>query len=841
MAGRMSTRGETAAVLVAVLAAVSAIRAAAAPVAPALIPAPKSLALDAGTIEITPTNRVLFADDSLEPLARILCDDIARIHGVKLARARSGVGGTGDIVLRLAGPGAHEGVDAYTIVADDTVTLSAGRYADVALGMMTIVQALQPAGDGLSLPRMRIEDRADRAFRGLQVSIRGGYHPPQWVKRVIDAMRFYKVRILQLHTTEALWVGSVMGSTDGADANTLRRHAAWSKREMDDVIDYARERGVFLVPHNEMRPNDPLWKAALTEDFNPGDAFAGFPDEVDGQGKFEMGKLDQDERFWNFVKVASQRSYDQFARSWPDGKLPYYHIGPVYGEGGCNGKQAVRMLGYLMEKNPAIRMMYWNGPGDQDPDLSPHKDNLVVQFYSVHWGGTPEGLLGAGFQLLNVSWKPLYVQPGTRTKALKQGKWIFDEFQLGRFCDEGVVGRPLKNVRDGSRWQENVIGGVLATWDFAGPRDRQGHLEMLTPCIPHFAEHVWNVRPWPYAAGAWEPAAAAAARLAPLVNRVVMEDRPPAAPGGVTATQGVLPGSVVVSWSESDNYPDFYEVCRADSPDPAKAVPISGRIPASFVMQLNTHRDDAVEAGRKYSYWVRGVNAVGASELAKPVEGFTGDGVTLPETYEGFDYEPGKSLESLAGGTGFKDAWTVKTSNVPVTIIADGLTYPGLRTSGKSARFEILHDESEGRNPTHTSVLRHLACPYGRPGTEVWTSFLIRPIKNTYATSVAYHRITAGKDYGSYAIAGVPAEDGKTYLVVTRSNFQNGPDLLTVWVNPTPGRKPPDSEATVMNRQEDNGESDLLTVDVAAYIRGGNDIDELRMGPTYESVTPVAK
>jgi hypothetical protein len=60
-------------------------------------------------------------------------------------------------------------------------------------------------------------------------------------------------------------------------------------------------------------------------------------------------------------------------------------------------------------------------------------------------------------------------------------------------------------------------------------------------------------------------------------------------------------------------------------------------------------------------------------------------------------------------------------------------------------------------------------------------------------------------------------------------------------VNPTPGKMPPDSEATMQTRQEDNHESDILSINVEAYIKGGNDIDELRMGPTYQAVTPVAK
>ena len=813
------------------------------PTAPAFVPRPKSVTPGNGTLAIPPTCRIVAWDAALAPLAEILAADIERMFRVKLATGQPPAV-AGDIVLRLAPDAAlPNGADAHRISVDKGVLVEGKTYQSVAMGMMTVLQALDPDGAALRIGRMTVDDFGDRAFRALQVSIRGGYHSPAWVKKAIDLMRFYKVRVLQLHTTEALWVGAVMDSSNGADPKLLKEHSAWSKQEMEEVIAYATARGVSLVPHNEMRPNDPFWPPALTQDFNPTDRFAGYVDEIDGKGKYEIkGNLADDPRWWNFLKVVTQRSRDQFAKSWPGGKLPYYHIGPIYGEGGCNGEEAVRMLGFLMEDNPGIKMMYWNGHGDADPDLTPHRKHIVVDFYSKTWGGTPDGLLAAGYELCNTSWTPLYIQPGTFKKAFAQGKWIHDEFSVTRFGKESPFGLPLgENADDCSRYADQIIGSLLSTWDFSGETQHDGHLEMVLPCIPYYAEHAWNMKPWPYPQGSYETAKAAVDGLFPRSVVLIADPVVPRPVGGVTATRGRFKDAVEVTWSESDNFPMTYQVFRADSDDPARATAVSQRIPASLVMQLNQFRDTTVKAGQKYCYWVQAANAYGVSELKVSAEGFTGDGVAVPVSYEGFDYQADANLDTLNGGAGFRDAWTVKQANVPITINPFGLTYPGLLSTGRSARFEIVHDEQERRPPIHTSVSRHLASSYGQPGTEVWTSFLIRPFKNTYSTTVSYNRISTGKLYGSYSIAGVPAEDGKTYLVVTRSNFQHGPDLLTTWVNPTPGRLPLDSEATTQTRQEDNGESDILTISVEAYIKGGNDIDELRMGPTYQAVTPAAK
>jgi len=813
-----------------------------------IIPQPKTVTLKKGILPLGLTTRIACETKELLPLGRLLADDFRKIAGVGMT-VEKGRARKGDIALRLvrrdpvlASP------DAYRITIDTSAVVEGGTYNAVAFGMMTLLQVMQETPEGVSLPCLKIEDKADRAFRALQVSIRGGYHSPQWVKKVIDVMRFYKVRILQLHTTEILWVGSAFESSNGTDPKLLQRHAAWSRKEMDGVIAYARERGVMMIPHNEMRPNDPFWPPTLTNDFNTADKFAGYVDEVDGKGKFEIkGDLRENERFWNFLKIVTQKSYDQFAKGWPDGKLPYYHIGPVYGEGGCSGKDSVRMLGFLKEKNPDIKMMYWNGPGNNDPDLTPNRKNIVVDFYSAQWGGTPEGLLENGYELCNVSWTPLYIQPGSRVKAIRQGKWIFDEFHLGRFGAEGQIGIPIK-ARDCTKQQAGIIGSMLATWDFGSANDRDGHLEMITPCIPFYAEHAWNVSPWPYTPESREKAIVAYSRLSRHVNQFVMEERPSSVPGAVTSTQGTQPSAIDVFWAESDNYPSYYQVYRADEAYSNKAQVISGKIPASFVTQLNTFRDEKVQPGQKYYYWVRSVNPAGTSAFGQPVEGFCGNGVKIPSVYEPFDYPEASLLDNLNGGSGFKSPWKVVEFNAPVTVINQGLTYPGLKTSGRALHVESTDsDETNRRRPPHTSISRELSDKYGKDGTQVWASFLIKAQRSEVGGITAnIGRTSIGKGWGNrisvYSDAGGGImETNKPYFIVARYIFHKGNDLIHMWVNPVPGKLPVDEEANVITRQFDNPADDKYLIGMQPYGKGSYDIDEIRVGQSYKDVAPAGQ
>ncbi len=813
-----------------------------------ILPWPKKVILLEGQLNL-PSARVVAEAPSLLPLATILASDIQRVYQIALSPVQT-TAAAGDIVLRLVTDDPTlTGPDTYRIHVDDRVIVEGATYQAVAFGMMTVLQVLKPDGTALKIARMTVDDTPDRAFRGLQVSIRGGYHPPAWVKKVIDLMRFYKVRVLQLHTTESLWVGAVMDSSNGATAQLLQANSAWSKQEMEDVIDYAIARGVSLVPHNEMRPNDPFWPSALTTNYNTSDAFADYVDEIDGLGAYVIpSDLGEDARFWNFLRVVTQRSYDQFARSWPDGKLPYYHIGPVYGEGGCSGQDAVKMLGFLMEKNPDIKMMYWNGPGSTDPDLSPHKNNIVVDFYSSTWGGTPDSLLAAGYQLCNVSWTPLYIQPGSRVKAVRQGKWIFDEFQLSRFGREGTFGEPIiDHATDCSSAQSGIIGSILPTWDFSGPYQDEGHLEMISPCIPYFAEHIWNIKSWPYLACSWDNASAAYAQLSLLADNFLREARVSSAPGNVTATTGVLPAAVDVFWSESDNYPVSYQVYRATSNNSAAAQPVSGLIAASFVTQVNTFRDLTVTPGQTYYYWVRSINPVGVSAFSQSDSGVTGAGATLPVAAEPFDYPAGTALASLASGTGFGAGWVVDEFNAPLVITTNGLSYPGLLTSGRALHVESTDaDESNGRVPPHVRIHRNLASTYGQDGTQVWTSYLIRGL-NVEVGEIAANigGPNVGKGWGDGISVYTAGGGGKMlpdiiYLLVVRYTFHSGNDLIHMWVNPTPGTQPADAAASVITRAFANPTSNILSIRMQPYGKGSYDIDEFRVGRSYDEVVPVA-
>jgi hypothetical protein len=200
----------------------------------------------------------------------------------------------------------------------------------------------------------------------------------------------------------------------------------------------------------------------------------------------------------------------------------------------------------------------------------------------------------------------------------------------------------------------------------------------------------------------------------------------------------------------------------------------------------------------------------------------------------------------LAGGSGFGAAWTVEESNAPLVIESAGLTYPGLLTGGRALHVDAADaDETSGRTPPHVRVVRKVASSYGRNGTQVWSSYLVRGQRVAIGEIVVnVGRTNIGKGWGSDITVYTAGGGGtmvadKTYLLVARHTFHSGNDLIHLWVNPTPGQQPADADAQVITRAFDNPEADTFTIRMQPYGCGSYILDEVRIGRSYAEVTPT--
>jgi hexosaminidase len=237
----------------------------------AIIPLPASIETCNGTFHVGKTAEVLVEGNDAQMgrianvLASVLSSAADRTVPVRNAK---GVARAGRIVMSLA-PDSTLGPEGYDLsIEPESVHLRAATAAGLFYGVQTVVQMLPPgartkrtaaAGGRISLPCVSIQDGPRFSWRGLMLDCSRTFLTPAYVKRTIDRMALYKLNVLHLHLTDDQgWrleikeypklttVGARFADRYGGGGGY------YSQQEMRELITYAKQRNITIVPEIEM-------------------------------------------------------------------------------------------------------------------------------------------------------------------------------------------------------------------------------------------------------------------------------------------------------------------------------------------------------------------------------------------------------------------------------------------------------------------------------------------------------------------------------------------------------------------------------------------------------------
>ncbi len=138
-------------------------------------------------------------------------------------------------------------------------------------GAVTLWQLLNTEGaEGpVRLPCLHIEDHPRFAWRGLMLDSARHFQSPQFVKQFIDSMAMHKFNVLHWHLTDdqgwriqikkyprlteiGAWRQPAGAAGFDAHGNPVRVGGFYTQEEIRDIVRYAQERYVTIVPEIEM-------------------------------------------------------------------------------------------------------------------------------------------------------------------------------------------------------------------------------------------------------------------------------------------------------------------------------------------------------------------------------------------------------------------------------------------------------------------------------------------------------------------------------------------------------------------------------------------------------------
>ncbi|MEJ2087411.1 MAG: family 20 glycosylhydrolase, partial [Gammaproteobacteria bacterium] len=226
-----------------------------------LLPWPHAVDRGSGATRL-PSARIdpTFDDVQTDRLARAvgrLAADLARSAGLPIEGGESL-----PVRIRCARAGAPcpgvEEDESYWLVVDDAgVYLDAATEWGVLRGLATLGQLVTSDG---RLPHVAVDDRPRFPWRGLMLDSARHFLSAATLERTVDGMARCKLNVLHLHLSddqgfrfpvEAL---PELASTD-----------AYTRAELEALVDFAAERGIRVVPEIDMPGHVTSWLTAYPE------------------------------------------------------------------------------------------------------------------------------------------------------------------------------------------------------------------------------------------------------------------------------------------------------------------------------------------------------------------------------------------------------------------------------------------------------------------------------------------------------------------------------------------------------------------------------------------------
>ncbi len=247
-------------------------------------------------------------------------------------------------------------------------------------GLQTFLQLVDVSPAGFAAPAVTIQDKPRFPWRGLMIDSARHFIPLDVLRRNIDGMEAVKMNVFHWHLSENQ--GFRAESRKFPKLHELGSDSLYySQDEIRDLIAYARDRGIRVVPEFDMPGHSTAW-------------FVGHPELASGKGPYDI------ERKWGIFDPAmdptNEKVYKflddliaEMARIFLD---HYFHIGgdEVNGkEWNANPKIQAFMKAHGIKNNEALQA-YFSGRVQK---LVTKHGKIVVGWDEVLVPGVPKDIV----------------------------------------------------------------------------------------------------------------------------------------------------------------------------------------------------------------------------------------------------------------------------------------------------------------------------------------------------------------------------------------------------------------------------------------------------------------
>ena len=229
----------------------------------ALVPQPARVDVGQGVFTVASGGGISTRGPGATVAARLLADKVRTDRGLILPISANGV-------IRIARDASVKGDEAYRLtVSGQGIRVAASTNTGLVHGAMTLAQLLSPDdrfGQPVTVPALRIEDAPRFRWRGYMADVARHFQPIASLKTTIDQMAALKLNVFHLHLTDDQgWRVEIKRYPDltrigawriepsaGGSAPPKRYGGFYTQAELKDLVAYAAERGITIVPEIDL-------------------------------------------------------------------------------------------------------------------------------------------------------------------------------------------------------------------------------------------------------------------------------------------------------------------------------------------------------------------------------------------------------------------------------------------------------------------------------------------------------------------------------------------------------------------------------------------------------------
>ncbi len=206
--------------------------------------------------------------------------------------------------------------ESYTLeITSSAAKLNAPTTLGALHGLQTFLQLVDTTPDGFAVPAITIKDSPRFPWRGLMIDSGRHFMPLDVLRRNLDGMAAVKLNVFHWHLSENQ--GFRIESKKFPKLQQMGSDGLYyTQAEVKDLIAYAADRGIRVVPEFDMPGHSTAW-------------FVGYPELASGSGPYEI------ERHWGIFDPAMDPTREstykflgtfigEMTKLFPDA---YFHIG----------------------------------------------------------------------------------------------------------------------------------------------------------------------------------------------------------------------------------------------------------------------------------------------------------------------------------------------------------------------------------------------------------------------------------------------------------------------------------------------------------------------------------